>query len=107
MNARAATALQLGLINCHDCHLLIEATRGDAVDLSLHFGDHERRGLGGAGRRRDHREGRGAGAPEVLVREVEDVLVVGVGVDGHHRRVLEAERVADGLHHRHEAVGGA
>src|SRR6185312_13501949 len=35
------------------------------------------------------------------------MLIVGVAVDGHHRRVPESERVAYYLDHRHEAVGRA
>ena len=38
------------------------------------------------------------------MRQVEDVLVVGVAVDRHHRPVPEAEVVAHDLHHRREAV---
>ena len=53
----------------------------DAVDLALELGNHERRRLGGAGRRRDDRHRGGAGAAQVLVRQVEDGLVVRVAVD--------------------------
>ncbi len=70
-------------------------------------GDHQPRRLGGAGGRRDDRDCRRARATKILVREVEDVLVVGVRVDRHHRGMAKAKRVADDFHHRHEAVRGA
>ena len=42
-----------------------------------------------------------------LVRAVDQLLVAGVGVHGLHQALLDAERVVEHLHHRHEAVGGA
>ena len=48
-------------------------------------------GLGGAGGAGNHGEGGGAGAAQVLVREVEDDLVVGVAVDGGHDAADDAE----------------
>ena len=45
-----------------------------------------------------------AGAAQVLVLEVEQVLVVGVGVDRRHQAGRDAEGVVEDLHHRHEAV---
>ena len=39
--------------------------------------------------------------------QVEQVLVVGVGVHGRHKPGVDAERVVEYLHHRHEAVGRA
>jgi hypothetical protein len=41
------------------------------------------------------------------VREVEDHLVVGVGVDGGHVALLDAEAVEQDLGHGHDRVGGA
>ena len=45
-----------------------------------------------AGGRRDHRERRRARPPQILVRQVEQVLVVRVRVDGRHPALLDAER---------------
>jgi hypothetical protein len=50
--------------------------QGVAVELALELGQHEGDGLGGAGGRRDDVEGGGAGATQVLVRAVEQVLVL-------------------------------
>ena len=75
--------------------------------LPLSSGHDERRRLGRAGRRRNDRQRRGARAAEVLVRQVEDLLVVRVAVDRRHRAAHETERVFDDLHHRDEAVRGA
>src|SRR6185295_11496908 len=43
-------------------------------------------------------------AAQVLVRQIENLLVVGVAVHGGHEAVLEPEIVDHDLHHRHEAV---
>ena len=45
----------------------------------------------GAGRRRNHRQCGGARAAQVLVRQVEQLLIVRVGVDGRHPPLLDAE----------------
>ena len=58
-------------------------------------------------RGRDHRQRRGPRPAQVLVGQVEDALVVGVGVDGRHEALLDAERVLQHLGHRRQAVGGA
>ena len=51
--------------------------------------------------------GRGPGPAQVLVGQVEEVLVVGVGVDGGHEPAAHPEGVVEDLDHGHEAVGGA
>ena len=63
---------------------------GEAVQLAGGLGDDQLEGLGGAGRAGNHVEGGGAGAAQVLVREVENDLVVGVAVDGGHDAADEA-----------------
>jgi hypothetical protein len=62
-----------------------------AVELALELGQHEGDGLGGTGRGRDDVEGGGAGATQVLVRAVLQVLVAGVGVDRGHEALDDAE----------------
>ena len=79
----------------------------EPVELALHLGDHLGERLGRAGGRRDHREAGGARAAHVLVRLVEDRLVVGVAVDGGHDAVHHAEALVEHLDHRGQAVGGA
>src|SRR6185312_14161418 len=80
---------------------------GEAVQLAVHRRDDELQGLGGAGGAGDHRESSGAGAAEVLVRCVEDDLIVGVAVDRGHDARLDGERVVDDLDDGREAVRGA
>src|SRR5512141_1816962 len=84
---------------------------GDAdrhpVELSLQLGDDERDGLGGSRGRRDHRHSRGARPSQVLVRQVADLLVVGVGVDSGHQAALDPEGVEQHLGDRSETVRGA
>ena len=63
--------------------------------------------LGGAGLGDDHVQ-RGAAATAIaLVEVVDQVLVVGVGVNGLHVTIDDAELVVDRLQHRHDGVGGA
>ena len=80
---------------------------GVAVELALQFRHHQADRLGGAGGGGDHVERGGAGAAQILVREIEHVLVVGVAVDRGHRSLLDAEVVVQHLDHRGQAVGGA
>ena len=54
--------------------------------------------------RGDHRQRRGAGPVEVLVQRVEGRLVAGVGVDGRHEAVLDADGVVEHLGDRRQAV---
>ena len=55
----------------------------------------------------NHAESGGAGAAEVLVRRVEDDLVIGVAVDRGHDAGGDAEGVVEDLDDGCEAVGGA
>src|SRR5205814_6461118 len=80
---------------------------GATVDLAFHLGNDERSRFRCAGGGRNYRERRRARAPQILVRKIEHLLIVGVAVDGDHRSVLEPERVANDLHHRHQTVRGA
>ena len=65
---------------------------------------------GGPGRTRARGHdvvGRRPGPAVVLVHEVEQVLVVGVGVHRRHQAFFDAEGVVEDLDHGHEAVGRA
>ena len=64
---------------------------GEAIELAGGLGNDQLEGLGGAGGAGNHVEGGSAGAAQVLVREVEDDLVVGVAVDGGHDAADDAE----------------
>ncbi len=76
----------------------------EAVELTGHLGNDELEGLGGAGGTGDHVDGGGAGAAEVLVREVEDDLIVGVAVDRGHDAGDDAEALVQHLDDGREAV---
>ena len=99
-------ALELGG-EVDDAHGGRRHAQAEAVELALEVGDDERQRLGGAGRGRDDVQAGGAGAARVLVGHVEDVLVVGVGVDGVHQAALDDPAVVDDLGRRRQAVGGA
>ncbi len=78
-----------------------------AVQLALHRLQHQARGAGRAGRGRHDVDGRGTGPAGVLVRAVDEALIAGVGVDGVHQTLLDAEGVVEDLDQRNEAVRGA
>ncbi len=80
---------------------------GEAVELAGGLRNDQLEGLGGAGGAGNHVEGGGAGAAQVLVREVEDDLVVGVAVDGGHDAADDAAVRKDDLDDGRQAVGGA
>ncbi len=63
--------------------------------------------LGCAGGRRNHGNGRGPGAAQILVREVQDHLIVGVGMDSSHGSADNLELVIHHFRDRGETVGGA
>ncbi len=78
-----------------------------AVEFTGEVGEYEADGAGGAGRRRDDRQRSGAGAAEVLVRRILQVLIGRVGVDRRHEATSHRKPVVEQLHHRSQAVGGA
>ena len=78
--------------------------QAEAVELALEVRDDEGEGLRRAGRGRDDVLAGAPGAARVLVRDVEDALVVGVAVDGVHQPLLDGDQVVDDLGRRREAV---
>ena len=79
----------------------------EAGQATFEFGDHEPERLRRAGRGRNQVERGRAGAAQVLVRPVEQVLVGGVGVDRGHQAVADPDRLVQDLRDRGEAVGRA
>ena len=80
---------------------------GDAVQLSFELGEHFTNRDRRAGRRRNHRQRGRTRAPQVLVRQVEQLLIVGVGVNRRHPPLLDAERLMQHLRQRRKAIGRA
>ena len=80
---------------------------GEAVETALELGEHEGHGTGGTGGGGDHRHGGSAGAAQILMGKIEDLLVVGVGVNGVHVAALDAEVLQQHLGEGSQAVGGA
>src|SRR6266478_8052544 len=66
---------------------------GVAVELALQFGDNKVERFGGAGGAGDHVDRGSARAAEVFVRQVEQLLIVRIGVDGGHGAAVDAEGV--------------
>ena len=77
------------------------------VQLALQLGQHLAHRTGRAGGGRNHAHRRGAGATQVRVDLIEDLLVVRVGVNGGHQAAFDADRVVQHLGDRRQAVGGA
>jgi hypothetical protein len=61
----------------------------------------------GAGRGRDQVDRGRVRAPQILVREVEDLLIVRVRMDRRHEAVLDPPALVEHLRHRRDAVGRA
>ena len=77
---------------------------GDSVELALQLREHEADRLRGAGRRRNEVDRGGARPTEVLVRHVEDDLIVRVRVDGGHEAGLDRREIVDHHGQRRDAV---
>ena len=88
-------------------HVLGRHPDGGAVELAVELGQDAADGLRGAGRGRDQRLSRRAGAPEIAVQRVENALVARVGVDRRHIPLGNAHRLVEHSGHGSEAVGGA
>ena len=67
--------------------------QGIAIELASHVRDDQLEGLGGAGGGRDDAHGGGACPAQVGVRHIQDLLVIGVGVDRGHQAALDLELV--------------
>jgi len=80
---------------------------GEAVELAGGLRDYQFEGLGCTGGAGDHVDGSSAGAAEVLVREIEDDLVIGVAMNGGHDAAYDAEVLKKDFDYGCEAVGGA
>ena len=80
---------------------------GEAVDLALELWQHQMQRLCRAGAGRDHRHACRAPAPQVFVGQVEQLLVVGVGVDRGHDAVLDAKIIQQNFCHGSQTIGRA
>ena len=79
----------------------------EAVQASLQLGEDQPDRRRRAGRRRDQREARGAGAPKVLVGRIDHGLGVGQVVKRGDRAMADADPLVDRLDDRRQAVGRA
>ncbi len=80
-----------------------------ATELALHLGQHQRDGLGGAGRRRDDVDGGAAATFPIFARRtIDGLLGGGVAVHRRHQTLGQAESfLQHDVHDGREAVGGA
>jgi len=80
---------------------------GKAGEFALEFRDDQRHGLGRAGGSGDHVTGRSPGPAQILMGQIQNALVVGVGMHRGHHALDDAEGLVDDLGHRGQTVGGA
>lgn len=80
---------------------------GDARQLAVDGGDDLTDSLGGAGGGRDDVQSGSTTAVDVFVGDVENDLVVGVGVNRGHEALVDTEFIDENFHDRGEAVGRA
>ena len=77
------------------------------VARAVELRQHKAYGRRGAGLGRDLRHGGAARAAQVLVEHVGQDLVVGVGVDGGHEPMHDADLLVQHLRQRRQAIGRA
>ena len=76
----------------------------NGVDIALECTGFFTDRAGSSGGRRDHRHGRSTGAAQVGMDLVQDLLIVGVGVNRGHEAALDADAVVQHLGDGSEAV---
>src|SRR6266481_373239 len=91
----------------HDADVGRGHAHGVAVEFALQFGNDEVQSLRSARRAGNHVDGGGAGAAQILVREVEELLVVGVGMNGGHGAAMDSKRFVEDFGDGCETVCGA
>lgn len=79
---------------------------GEAVQLTLEDGEYLAQGLGRAGGGRNHREGGRARPAQIRVWQIEDALVIRVGVNRRHQTLYDPEIVEQDLGHGRQTVRG-
>jgi len=77
------------------------------VKLTLQFRQDQGDSLGSSGGRRNHRQGGGTGTAHVAMWQVEDALIVCVGVNRSHQTFDDAEVFQEHLGNWCQTVGGA
>src|SRR6202790_1014352 len=90
-----------------DANVRRRHTHGVAIELALQLWNGEMQGLRGCSRTGNHVDGGRAGAAKILVRQIEKLLIVRVGVNSSHGAAVNAEGVLQNLCDRGEAICGA
>ena len=80
---------------------------GRTIQLALQLGQNLAYGAGGAGGGGDHAHRGGSRTAGVAVDLIEDLLIVGIAVDGGHQPALDPDGIVQHLGKGREAVGGA
>jgi hypothetical protein len=77
------------------------------VELPLQLRDYHAHYLGRAGGGGNDVERRGAGSPQVLMKHIKNLLVIGIGVNRRHQSPGDSKAVIEDLYHGRHAVGCA
>jgi len=91
----------------HDADVGRGHAHGVAVEFAFQLGDDEVQCFRGARRAGNHVNRSGASAAQILVREVEELLVVRVGMDSGHRAAMDSKRFVENFGDGGETVCGA
>ena len=82
-------------------------TDGHAVEFPFEFREHFAHSAGRTGRGRNHRLGCRSCSANVRVGQVQDALVVGIGVHSRHQAMRDAKRFVQDFGHGRETIGRA
>src|SRR6267154_419304 len=103
--------LRRGLLHEHSqidhAHVRRRHPHRVTVQLAFQVRQHQVQRLGGSSRAWNHVYCRSARAPQILVRQIEQLLVVGIRVNGSHRAAVDSECLVKHFCHRRQAIGGA
>src|SRR5579863_2417841 len=77
------------------------------IKLALQIRQHQVQRLRRSCRTRNHADRGGTRSPQVLVRQIEQFLIVGVGVNGGHGAAMNPKRFMQNLGHRRQTIRGA
>src|SRR6266850_1957111 len=91
----------------HDADVRRGHAHGVAIELAFEFGDDEVERFGSTRRTGNHVDRGGTSAAQILVREVEKLLIVSVGMDGGHGAAMDSKRFVKDFGDGGETVCGA
>src|SRR5256884_9862139 len=80
---------------------------GVPVEFAFQLGNDKMQRFSRAGGARNHVESSRASAAQIFMRQIEQALIVGIGMDRGHGAASDAESVLDDLRYGRKTIGGA